>query len=399
MDEKNSTNLSLRGWLSFALSPAIKTRHRRELSELIPCSTTLDALLQHAIDPHSIDLSKLAIEVDTIADVEPFLSRHLSHKATQQRCEQALSWAFEDRQHHIVSLASEHYPDTLAMVPDAPPILYVRGQPQALQEPLIAIVGSRKATPGGRAQAYEVAADLAKAGVGTVSGLAKGIDAAAHTGSLEAKAPTVAVAATAPDKVYPAAHRELAAKIAGSGAVISEFPLGSSLRPGCFPRRNRIISGLSLAVLVVEATIPSGTLTTALHALNQGREVMAMPGSVKNPQVTGCHTLIREGGILITGADDILAAVEAKLRPLLRTQIRPTVKGPVGEDHVETASQSPSLTQDAQELLALLGFNPMTIDELVEASALKTAQVTGALMQLELKGFVSTEGTGRYVRC
>lgn len=398
MDETNTPSNSLYSWLCYALSPGIKARHRRELQQQLPNANDLSSLLQHAQHPeHPINRE---VTDAAMREIVPFLKKNLTASSIQKQAERALAWEASSANHTLLTAEDRRYPDTLAAVPDAPPLLYVRGNPDALQGPHVAIVGSRKASPGGLAQAQEVASDLALAGIGTVSGMALGIDAAAHRGSLSAAGITVAVAATAPDRVYPAAHRELADKIAQSGAIVTEFPLGSSLRPGCFPRRNRLISGLSLGVLVVEAAVPSGTLTTAQHALNQGREVLAMPGSVKNPQVNGCHTLIKEGGILATGADDILAALEFKLRPLLGVENRPTVRSPRSTASTTDKNRTVEGTSEAATgLLEKLGYNPTSVDELVHRCKISAPTVTALLLQLELKGLVSQDISGRYVRC
>ncbi|GAB4350631.1 MAG: DNA-processing protein DprA [Immundisolibacter sp.] len=273
------------------------------------------------------------------------------------------------------------YPSRLAQIADPPPVLLMQGEASVLDAPQIAIVGSRNATPAGRDIAYELAAALAEAGLSVTSGLAEGIDAAAHRGALAAGGGTLAVLGTGPDRVYPRQHKELAHAISAGGLLISEQPVGTPPRPFNFPRRNRIISGLSLGVLVVEAGPRSGSLITARLAADQGREVFAVPGGIHNPLARGCHALIREGAKLVESVTDILEELPAV---------------PSGQ---MAAKAAPS-TRDAQDhpLLACLGDSPASVDLLVQRSGLTVDEVSTMLLTLQLDGLVTALPGGLYGR-
>ena len=230
-----------------------------------------------------------------------------------------LKWKLEDN-HHIITLFDEAYPAQLKQLPDAPPILYVRGDPDYLKQPQLAVVGTRNPTAVGRKTAREFASHLSNAGITITSGLASGIDGASHEGALQGLAGTIAVVAHGLDIVYPAQHQKLAQRITEHGAVISEMPVGTQPQRGLFPRRNRLISALALGTLVVEAAFKSGSLITAKYALEQNREVFAIPGSIHNPMARGCHQLIRQGAKLVETAGDIL---EELCIPLNQTTIYP----------------------------------------------------------------------------
>jgi DNA processing protein len=219
-----------------------------------------------------------------------------------------------DPRHHLVTWASADYPPLLARAPDPPAALWVDGDPTVLWLPQLAVVGSRSATAGGLANARDFAATFARGGLTVTSGLAEGVDGAAHEATLDAGGSTIAVFGTGIDRVFPRRHAALAARIAGQGALVSEFPLGTDGLPPHFPRRNRIIAGLSLGTLVVEAGLRSGTLVTARCAAEAGREVFAIPGSIHNPLARGCHRLIRDGAKLVESAQDVLD----ELAPLAR---------------------------------------------------------------------------------
>ncbi len=217
----------------------------------------------------------------------------------------AIAWANGEHQ-HIVTLADSEYPQALLEIADPPTLLYVRGRLELLNQPTIAIVGTRNPTPQGLQNAQAFAATLAQAGFVVASGLALGVDAAAHRGALSVGAKTVAFIGTGIDRIYPARNRELAHEIGTDGAIVSEFPLGTPVLASNFPRRNRLISGISRAVLVVEAATESGSLITARLAAEQGRDVYAIPGSIHSPQSRGCHQLIKQGAKLVDSAQDIL---------------------------------------------------------------------------------------------
>ncbi|MHB8453283.1 MAG: DNA-processing protein DprA [Acidiferrobacterales bacterium] len=224
-----------------------------------------------------------------------------------------LAWLTQDDA-HLITISDAGYPRLLREIPDPPPLLYVRGDPTVLGRPQIAVAGSRNPTAGGCENAHAFAAAFCEAGLVVTSGLALGIDACAHRAALAARGRTIAVAGTGLDRVYPSQHRGLAHKIARCGALVSELPLGSAPRRENFPRRNRIISGMSLGVLVVEAALQSGSLITARLGAEQGREIFAIPGSIHSPVARGCHALIRQGAKLVESAADVLEEIGALVR-------------------------------------------------------------------------------------
>lgn len=292
----------------------------------------------------------------------------------------------QDPQNHLVSLGDDDYPELLEQIPRPPPVLYVRGDPGLLHMPALAIVGSRNPTHGGARNAFEFARHLGRTGFCIVSGLAEGIDTAAHRGALDAGAATIAVLGHGIDRVYPASNRDLAHEIARHGALVSEFPLGTHPDKSLFPQRNRLISGLSLGTLVIEAARRSGSLITARHAGEQGREVFALPGSIHNPLARGCHQLIRQGAKLVETADDIVVELAPLVSHLLQSSLESTTK-----------EARPGTDSAEYRLLGnCLGHDPVGIDELVENSGLTTEQVSSMLLLLELEGVVESLPGGRY---
>jgi DNA processing protein len=304
--------------------------------------------------------------------------------------EAELEWA-KDKERHIVTLGHAQYPELLKQCDDAPVLLYVQGDVNTLSQWQVAVVGSRNPSDSGKQSAFEFSRYLAERGIVITSGLATGVDAAAHKGALAAGGKTIAVVGTGLDRVYPAKHRELAHDIAANGAIVSEFMLGTSPKAENFPRRNRIISGLSLGTLVVEAALQSGSLITARLAMEQAREVFAIPGSIHNPMVKGCHKLIREGAKLVETADDILEEL-----------------GPLALAQTEFAGAENKLSQqdaniekhdeEYQLLLDKLGYDPISIDVLVERSGLTAEAVSSMLLLLELEDQVESFSGGRYAR-
>lgn len=280
--------------------------------------------------------------------------------------------------HHLITWQDEDYPDQLREIADPPVILYGKGDRALLQQNCLAVVGSRNATPQGEANAEAFAQTLSEAGITIVSGLALGIDAAAHRGGLKGTGSSIAVVGTGLDRVYPARNKQLAHEIAEKGLILSEFPLGTISAPGHFPKRNRIISGLSHAVLVVEAALGSGSLITARLALEQGREVMAIPGSIHSPLSKGCHALIKQGAKLVESAQDIAEELAWPVREPLR---------------IDTTSR-----EEAEPLLQHLGFDPVGLDQLVERCGLTVEALSAKLLTLELEGMVTQLPGGRYQR-
>lgn len=298
-----------------------------------------------------------------------------------QRLDEDLQWLSEGRRGLLV-WTDPRYPKALREIAQPPPALFWRGDIEVLEIPQLAIVGSRNATPQGLENAQAFAAELARRGLCIASGLALGIDGAAHRGALQAGGSTLAVCATGLDRIYPARHKELAAQIEARGLLISEFLPGTPPRAEHFPRRNRLISGLSLGVLVVEAARESGSLITAHLANEQGREVFAIPGSIHNVLSRGCHQLIRQGAKLVETADDVLEEIAPALGSWLR--------GPAAAEPVPEARAGP--------LLEALGDDPQTLDSLVERLALPVDQVNAMLLELELQGRVAAASGGRFMR-
>jgi DNA processing protein len=292
--------------------------------------------------------------------------------------------------HSLVTWGSADYPPLLAAIPDAPLVLFVAGSAAALSLPQLAMVGSRNPTQLGRETAEQFARHLAGAGLAITSGLALGIDAASHRGALLADGWTVAVLGCGLDTVYPREHAALAQAIAAHGALVSDLPMGTPPLKHHFPRRNRIISGLSVGTLVVEAALQSGSLITARLAAEQGREVFAIPGSIHNPMARGCHRLIRQGAKLVETADDVFAELGALLRGL-RAGVdseAPDAQGVSG--HV--------LDKDYEILLDALGFAPASIDSLVARTGFAADAVASMLLILELDGRVAQQPGGLFCR-
>lgn len=299
-----------------------------------------------------------------------------------------LRW-LEQPGHHLLRLGEPAYPALLATLADAPPLLFVRGDPEALTQAALAVVGSRNPTTDGRRLASRFAADLTRCGLVVVSGLAVGIDAAAHRGALEAGGLSVAVCGTGLDTVYPRTHAALAEQLIAEGALVSEWPPGTPALPAHFPRRNRIISALSLGTLVVEAAPRSGSLITARLAAEQGREVFAIPGSLDNPMARGCHALIRQGAKLVESVADILEELPAGLAAA-RAQQSPSAD--------DIHSRPTKIPEESRTLLNAMGYTPVTVDELVERVGLTAQMLSSMLLAMELQGLVEALPGGRYVR-
>lgn len=287
------------------------------------------------------------------------------------------------------------YPQLLREINQPPALLHVLGNVDSLQLPQLAIVGSRHATPGGAETAHQFAAWLAARGFCITSGLAEGIDAAAHRGALSVGGKTIAVCGTGLDTVYPRMHAALAREIVRSGgALVSEFAAGTTVHPSNFPRRNRLISGLSVGTLVVEASLRSGALITARHAMEQGREVFAIPGSIHSPVARGCHRLIRNGAKLVETAEDIVEELRGQLAGLAldASAIAP-------ESRIADAAE---ITADPQsgyaQLLDAMGWDPVDADHLVERCGLTIGEVSSMLLLLEMQGSVQSLSGGRYQR-
>ncbi|HLW12065.1 MAG TPA: DNA-processing protein DprA [Casimicrobiaceae bacterium] len=288
----------------------------------------------------------------------------------------------DDASHHLIAWDDADYPQALLELGHAPPVLFEIGRRELLARPAFAIVGSRHGTPQGLDTAREFAHALGAAGLTIVSGLALGIDAAAHEGALGTDGSTLAVVGTGLDRVYPARNRDLAMRIARDGVLLSEYLPGTPPRKENFPRRNRLISGLARGVLVVEATLSSGSLITARLAGDQGREVFAIPGSIHSPFAKGCHKLIREGATLVETAQDVLDV----LRP-------GAVEGRAPDERAPVEPQA-----DATRLLVAMGYDPVSVDALVERTGAPAQAITAELVTLELDGRIATLPGGYWQR-
>lgn len=286
----------------------------------------------------------------------------------------------EKSNHHLLTWEDSNYPTLLKEIYDPPPILYAIGELSCLQQPTIAIVGSRKPSITGSELARRFAYELTKNNLTVVSGLAQGIDTQAHRGCLDAQGKTVAVMATGIDCIYPRQNAQLATEISQNGLLISEFSLKTAPTAGHFPRRNRIISGLSLATLVVEAAIRSGSLITARLALEQNRDVFAVPGSLLNPQARGCHHLLQQGARLVTSSQDVFDELGLANQQAKKNDLRQ------------------SLATDNENLVKCIGFEVTTVDQIMARSGLNVEEVTCNLVTLELQGIVKAV-PGGYMRC
>jgi DNA processing protein len=357
---------ALREWLAVLGAPGIgPVSFARLLEQIADPDQLLDSLLAHSNLPEA--------------------TRRYLRAPDSEAIDRDLAWAAQDN-NHILRLNTPEYPELLRQIPDPPPLLYVHGSIEALHTPQLAMVGSRNPSAGGQETARAFAAHLAGVGLTITSGLALGIDAASHTGALDSGGITVAVMGTGLDRVYPARHRELAHEIVSrGGALVTEFPISTGPRPENFPRRNRIISGLSLGTLVVEAAPRSGSLTTARHAVEQGREVFAIPGSIHNPMARGCHALIRQGAKLVETAADILEELGVRIET-------------VAENTLPCPPEPGMLSPDQMQLLDSMGFDTISVDQLVARSGLTAAAVSSMLLILELDGRVVSQAGGRYTR-
>jgi DNA processing protein len=360
---------ALRDWLRLTLVAGIGGRTQRKLLAAFGLPEAIFAASRDAL-------------YAVIGDKAAALLGNADAAAIELAC----AWADAPDQ-HIVTLADADYPRLLLETADPPTLLYVRGRVELLNRPALAIVGSRNPTAQGERDAQNFAAAFAQAGLTIVSGLALGIDAAAHRGALSVGGDTVAFLGTGIDRIYPARNLELAREIGARGAIVSEFPIGTPVAAANFPRRNRLISGVSRGVLVVEAALKSGSLITARLAAEQGRDVFAIPGSIHAPQARGCHQLIRDGAKLVECAQDVLDELT-----VIDGRTPDTDVGPA------PANGTPDETEPGGQLLALLGFAPCGLDELAARSGLAADALVAQLLRLELDGRVAALPGGLYQR-
>ncbi len=310
------------------------------------------------------------------------------HNPDASRLDAALEWLESSPDHYLIGLDDPLYPPLLRELHDAPPLLHARGRIELLPRAQLAVVGSRNCTPGGARSARDFSAELARHGLVITSGMALGIDAEAHAGALDAGGGSIAVIGTGIDRIYPSRNKALAHRLAEEGLIVSEFPLGTPPNSENFPRRNRVISGLSRATLVVEATRRSGSLITARCSIEQGRDVFALPGSIHNPQAKGCHQLIREGAKLVEEVAHILDELSAWLEAPSPIEPNP---GPTVEDS--------SLEREYRKLLDQMGYDPVSLDELAARSGLTVAELSSMLLRLELNDLIQPLPGGLFQRC
>jgi DNA processing protein len=322
--------------------------------------------------PDNVFLAPLS-ELNRI--VKPAIAFTIAQGINKESLSDTETW-LNDPLNHILCIADTAYPQTLLNISDPPFLLFVKGRIELLNTPSLAIVGSRNASPQGLRNAESFAHAASDAGLCVISGMAHGIDTAAHIGGLQGVGSSIAIVGTGLDKVYPSANRELAHQLSQHGAIVSEFPLGTPPLPANFPRRNRIISGLSSGCLIVEASLQSGSLITARMALEQGRDVFAIPGSIHSPQSKGCHALIKQGAKLVESAQDVFEEL--------------------GHAFSNLKSLPPALPE--HPLFAHFHFDPIDLSTLSERSGLTIASLSAILLQLELEGRISTLPGGLYQR-
>ncbi|AZV92471.1 DNA protecting protein DprA [Bordetella sp. J329] len=368
----------LAAWLRFALEPGL------------PLRTAL-ALLQRFGTPSAVYQQDAAVLRTCLPAALAMQLARAPGTELAARLAQASHWLRGGAERHALPLHHPCYPDALRQLADPPLLLYLEGNPQVLARPAIAIVGARNATPAGKQNAYAFASALASAGWVVVSGLARGIDAAAHAGALDGAPPlapaTVAVLGCGPDIIYPAAHAELARRIIGQGAILSDYPPGTPPLPGHFPRRNRLVAGLAQGTLVIEAALRSGSLVTARLAADNNREVFALPGSIHAPLARGCHALIRQGAKLVETLEDILEELPAIPPAPEQTPAQPP--------HPQAPPACP-LSPDARRLLPFLSDAPAGLDALLLRSGMDAASASAALWELETAGLAARTDAGSY---
>jgi len=349
---------------------------------------TLGSVRLHKLFNHFADMpSLLACEASHLQQLG---LKHPQINAIKKldltHAEQALSWRAADVNHHILTWFDDDYPENLQHIATKPPVLYIKGQRHHLRPPKIAMVGSRHPSASGLHTATILSQALSQQGLVITSGLALGIDAQAHQGALDCHAPTIAVLGTGLNTIYPRRHQKLAQAIAQQGLLVSEFPLNTQAKPQNFPQRNRIISGLSLGVVVIEAAIKSGSLITARYALEQNREVFAVPGNIHHALSRGPHALIRQGAKLVENIDDILEEL-------------PQMANATHNPHATKLNEAEQkLNKQAKTLLQLMAHAPISFDCLLEQSNLPIAQLSATLSHLQMCGLVQTNACGQLER-
>jgi DNA processing protein len=355
--------------------------------------------LRERLDASAGDIERMVSRLQRDAGTLGAPARAWLSHPDQERLAADMLWLGE-RGHRLLRCTDADFPPQLENIPQPPAALFLVGDASLLLYPQVAIIGARNASAAGLAHARAFARTLTQAGFAIISGMADGIDGAAHTAALDHAAPTLAVIGTGPDRVYPRKHHALARRISEHGVMISEFPPGTAARADHFPRRNRIISGLSLGTLVIEAGLRSGSLITARLAAEQGREVFALPGSIHNPLARGCHRLIRDGARLVESASEIIETLTPAARMLgaeLASRLQAASVNESHGDRVEPELQS-SKGLEHGLLLDELGYEPATLDELVQRTGRPAAELSSMLLMLELEARVESLPGNRYQR-
>ena len=377
-------------WLAFLRAPGLSAAKRRAMFDTLG---SIEAVI-NITGPQAL---ALRVSSESITALK---------RPAQRMLDQDLVW-LSSGPRCLIAIGDPRYPALLARAPDAPVAIFVEGSIERLALPTIAIVGSRGATNQGSDFAAALASAFSAVGLTVVSGLALGIDTSAHLGALVGPGSTAAVLATGLDRMYPKQNLALAERIvAEGGTLISEMPLGTAPLPALFPQRNRIISGLSLGVVVVEASVQSGSLVTARFAGEQGREVFAVPGSIHNPMARGCHQLIRQGAKLVESAADVLSELAPMIQGGLSTvslqsqSAAPAAKSsPLKKSRTAKLAEAlPQVDAETQSFLDLMGYDPVNIDRLVDLTGLSIAQLSGQLLGLELDGLIDKLSGARYQR-
>ena len=383
---------------------AVDTEDTRAWLTLLRAPAFGASRLRSAIEQHGNAIAALAaLRRRTAAPALVEAAREWLRAPDEARLDADLAWLALPS-HHLLTCVDPDFPALLQRTPAAPAALFVAGDPTMLWRPQVAVVGSRNPTAIGRENAASFAAALAAAGLTVTSGLADGVDAAAHEAGLASSAGTIAVVGTGPDRVYPAKHRALAGRIVASGALVTEFPPGTSARREHFPRRNRVIAGLSLGTLVIEASVQSGALITARLAGEAGREVFALPGSIHNPLARGCHKLIRQGATLVETTDEVIEAltpVALQLADALRARLQMAPDGRSGDLPARpleaAAAGAADADPDYMRLWEALGYEPSRIDQLAARTGLTVDALSSMLLSMELEGRVDA-AHGRFAR-
>ncbi|ASV97572.1 DNA-processing protein DprA [Paraburkholderia aromaticivorans] len=412
-----ATEIELAAWLRLSLAPGLKPAALRLLLQAFGLPEAIFEQTPEALAAIAGEAAARAALAPTGADFDTQLDA-------------VMAWR-EQSGNQIVTLDDPAYPPALLTMPDPPPLLYIKGRLNLLHTRAVALVGSRSATPQGVEDAERFARELSAAGVTVVSGLALGIDGAAHRGSLAGIGGTVAVIGTGADLVYPSAHHALARQIAVQGAIVSEWPLGTPARAANFPQRNRLIAGLVSGVVIVEAAMRSGSLITARLANEMGRDIFALPGSIHAPLSRGCHRIIKQGAKLVETPDEVLEELGFARRGAARTvpssahavlwgdadpTIAPEVRGATAERPKSAAAQAasasradsaiadapapprPPVDPEAERLLSALGHSPTTLEILATRTEMEDAALQSTLLQLELAGQITALPGGRFMR-